>query len=148
MKRVLLAGSAALIAGLASMPSAQAADVVRSGTIIVNVAITLTTAVPAGSSVECDVNVGVSDTVATYAELSSAVATVSGSTATCTMRVPYEWTLAAPATDTIGRSVGTAIVPTGAAATARTRSEIQNLPPVAGVPATGTQTIWNVASRL
>jgi hypothetical protein len=81
-----------------------AATTTYSGTIEVTVTITLKTALPKGDSVACSVDalagsgspaspLGV--TVA-YDESATSTASVSGSTATCKVNIPYSWVLPTP----------------------------------------------------
>jgi len=71
------------------------------GAISTTLTIRLASALPAGAKVVCSssiiaqsVNL-IADTVAFFAESASRVATVNGTTATCTVRTPYSWTLPA-----------------------------------------------------
>jgi len=65
------------------------------GTITLTLHITLKTAVPSGDKVACSSQLLASyssaTTAHTYSESGSALATVSGSTATCTVAIPYSW---------------------------------------------------------
>lgn len=75
-----------------------------SGTIEVTVTVTLKTALPKGDSVACSVDAiasSESETTATtlaYDEDATSLATVSGSTATCKVNIPYSWVLLTPST--------------------------------------------------
>jgi hypothetical protein len=70
-----------------------------SGTIEVTVTITLKTALPKGGTVACTVGASVisesetTDAVVGISETGSSIATVSGSTATCKVNIPYSWVL-------------------------------------------------------
>jgi hypothetical protein len=65
------------------------------GTFSVTLHITLKTAVPSGDKVGCSADVLADDTTTSgdtsYTEEVSALATVSGSTATCVMTIPFSW---------------------------------------------------------
>lgn len=65
------------------------------GTFSVTLHITLKTAVPSGDKVGCSADILADETTATgataYTEEVSALATVSGSTATCVMTIPFSW---------------------------------------------------------
>jgi hypothetical protein len=65
------------------------------GTFSVTLHITLKTAVPSGDKVGCTADVLADDTTTTgntsFTEEVSAIATVSGSTATCVMTIPFSW---------------------------------------------------------
>jgi hypothetical protein len=76
-----------------------------SGTIEVTVTITLKTALPKGDSVACSVGaVANSDSETNplldvaYDESATSLASVSGSTATCKVSIPYSWVLLTPST--------------------------------------------------
>jgi hypothetical protein len=83
------------------------------GQITINVTITLKTAVPTGFKVLCGANLSVTS-VATnpvniniYEEEANDYATVSGSTATCKVVIPYSWLLqASTTTDPVSNSLG------------------------------------------
>ena len=80
------------------------------GTIVTTLTIKLASAFPAGFKIVCGTEIdGQSVDTTTGAEVnfeesSSSVATVSGTTATCTVRTPYAWTLPA-ASATVGNFV-------------------------------------------
>jgi hypothetical protein len=76
-----------------------------SGTVEVNVIITLKTALPKGDLVACSVGAiasSFSETNSlldvTYDESAASIASVSGSTATCKVNIPYSWVLLTPST--------------------------------------------------
>jgi hypothetical protein len=100
---------------VAEAPLPAVTTTTHGGTLIVNFAITLKTAVPTGDKVICDVVAFVTDplTLSTIDESASTVATVSGSTATCAVKIPYSWSLAA-ATDMVSWNYAAAITPTSA----------------------------------
>jgi len=82
-----------------SKEAAESPDVVttiRTGTLIYNFTIQLSTPLASGTDVYCSVSLSVSDTGtgSYYDEGAEAYATVSGSTAHCTVKVPYSWILA------------------------------------------------------
>lgn len=78
-----------------------------SGTIEVTVTITLKKALPKGDSVACNVDAtasSVSETSAAnlaYDESATSLATVSGSTATCKVNIPFPWVLLTPSTTVV-----------------------------------------------
>ena len=63
------------------------------GTLIMKFNITLKSGIPADYQIQCTQNATVSDSVATYSESKTVVATRSGSTATCTVGIYYSWSL-------------------------------------------------------
>jgi hypothetical protein len=86
---------------------AAAATTTYSGTIEVTVTITLKTALPKGGTIACTVgataiseNETATENVA-FTEGASSIATVSGSTATCKVNIPYSWVLFTPSTTVI-----------------------------------------------
>lgn len=84
-----------------------AATTTYSGTIEVTVTVTLKTALPSGDKVACSVGAtAISDSETTganvaYDESATSLATVSGSTATCKVNIPYSWVLLTPSTTVI-----------------------------------------------
>jgi hypothetical protein len=77
------------------------------GTIEVTVTITLKTALPTGDKVACNVDaIATSASTTTSAnvvidESATAAATVSGSTATCKVNIPFSWVLLTPSTTVV-----------------------------------------------
>lgn len=64
-----------------------------SGTLIMKFNITLKSGIPADYQITCTQNASVSDSVATYSETKTVVATRSGNTATCSVAIYYSWSL-------------------------------------------------------
>jgi len=90
---------------LGAMPDASdatASTTTYTGTIETTVTITLKTALPKGGTVGCRVDADPSSDGASgdvsYEESASSVATVSGSTATCKVNIPFSWLLFTPST--------------------------------------------------
>ena len=130
-------------------PGCSQSVVVVSGGVTLNLTIQLQTAVPTGATVQCELTLAGSDAVGPIKEDVVAIATVSGSAATCVPRIPYSWTLSSPTTDTISVSYAVAIVPSGATTKGNyVRYSTHNLPAMVGVPATGTQTAFSSTTRL
>jgi hypothetical protein len=71
------------------------------GTIEAEFTITIDSTGLPTSKMACGVNTSLNDSGNTFKEFSEVLATVSGSTATCTVKVPYSWTLSTAPTDTI-----------------------------------------------
>jgi hypothetical protein len=63
------------------------------GTLTMKFNITLKSGIPADYQIQCTQGASVSDSVATYSESKTVVATRSGSTATCTVGIYYSWSL-------------------------------------------------------
>jgi hypothetical protein len=131
------------------------------GTVDVVVTITLKTALPKGGSIVCDASLiasSISETtasVATYEEALAEVATVSGSTATCTIKIPYSWALPAASTTVVNAMDGNVDVIMSAAPTTATpaaglfsRSSLHSFAQNAKIPAAGATTSYAVAVTL
>lgn len=100
------------------------------GTVEVTLTITLKTALPKNGSVNCGANLtAMSENETTFAyaywyEQAYTIATVSGSTATCTVNVPYSWVIPA-ASSTVKNSVtGMYAVQMNSASTGTTGSTV------------------------
>jgi hypothetical protein len=95
-----------------------AATTTYSGTIEVTATITLKTALPKGDLVACNVGATASSENETnpllptiyYDESATSTASVSGSTATCKVNIPYSWVLPSPSTTVSDSLDGTLIV--------------------------------------
>jgi hypothetical protein len=91
-------------------PDATATTTTFAGTIETTVTITLKTALPKGGTIACRVEadgVSSSETGALgYDESATALATVSGSTATCKVNIPFSWLMFAAATGTTNSITG------------------------------------------
>ena len=76
------------------------------GTLVANFTIKLVTPVPSGYQVQCFLYANVTEESSSYtitneiSDSAGAKATVSGSTATCSVKVPYAWYLSTPTSDT------------------------------------------------
>lgn len=126
-----------------------------SGTIEVTVTVTLKTALPKGDSVACSVDAiasSVSETSASniaYDEDATSLATVSGSTATCKINIPYSWVLLTPSTTVLDSLEGSLDVimysPTATTLTLElenlVREHTQAITINAGKPGDGTLTV-------
>lgn len=79
----------------AESPEPEVATTIRTGTLIYNFTIQLSTP-QTGNDVICYLSLGISDagTGSYFDETGEAYATVSGSTAHCTVKIPYSWVLA------------------------------------------------------
>jgi hypothetical protein len=89
----------------ADLTESPAATTTYTGTIEVTVTITLKTALPSGDKVACNVGAVASSeseaspfTTIAYDESAISTASVSGSTATCKVNIPYSWVLLTPST--------------------------------------------------
>ena len=85
---------------VASEEVEPAVTTTASGEFIFNFTITLKSAVPTNAVIGCDANVEVADltTGLSYGEQGSSIATGTGTTRTCTVKIFYSWTLTSPDT--------------------------------------------------
>ena len=128
-----------------------AAPKVYTGTLSYDVTVKLVTPVASGQELVCSATALVEDVGGTgyYEETASTTAKVSGSTATCTVLIPYSWSLADGATDTVGISYSLEILPTtsSAALAFTSRDHTSELAPIK-VPATGTTTAIPISATI
>ncbi len=88
-----------------AMPS-PAATTLYSGTFDVTITITVVSAIPEESTILCTANIsGTDSTYALHGETAVTTAVRSGSTATCTLNVPYAWMLGTTPTYNFGYQV-------------------------------------------
>ena len=126
------------------------------GTFVVNFAITIQSSFPANTTITCSVTAN-ADNVSTnpvgssvFIEQASTTAAISGASASCSVTIPYSWTLATPASDHVGLGYTiTASTPAAAPIVALTTlryssQEIATIP----VPASGTTTTQSVAATI
>jgi hypothetical protein len=71
------------------------------GTIVTSFTITIDSTGLPTTKMACVVQTALTDSGNSFKELAESNATVSGSTATCTVKLPYSWTLSDASTDTI-----------------------------------------------
>jgi hypothetical protein len=97
----------------AEIADPTAATTTYTGEIEATVTITLKTALPKGGTIACTVGAtAISDSETTdatvgFVESATSVATVSGSTATCKVNIPYSWVLFTPSTSKTAPVVNT-----------------------------------------
>jgi len=83
-------------------PEEAAAIVPTTGKFVFNVTITVNSALSTKAVIGCEAVGGVADlTTGEFTNIVAVTATRSGTTATCTVTVPYSWDLATPAKDTV-----------------------------------------------
>jgi hypothetical protein len=120
------------------------------GKFVINIAITIQSLLPASSIIACSVTASVGDlalkpTLSIF-EVASANATVTGTSATCTVTIPYSWPLATPASDSVGLSYYvTATAPATPNLLLRQTSQPIT---VITVPANGATTTQDVAATI
>lgn len=66
---------------------------VYTGKIVVNFTITITSAIPTTTAIACNVNAVVVDSTGELTDSLATSATRSGSTATCSVTIPYSWSI-------------------------------------------------------
>ena len=138
--------------------AAAAAATPVAGTLVAKFTIKLVTAVPSGSEVLCGLTATVTDeNTTTYAianeiyENASTKATVSGTTATCTVIIPYSWYLTNGSTDTADLSYTLSIVsPTATNDSGQNRYSNQYVPGAGAIsiPANGATTTYTISATL
>lgn len=128
--------------------SMSAATTPTTGTYTIHFTITIASDIPTADAISCNSELEVTgDGVGTIVESAGALATRSGSTATCTVTIPYSWTLETPATDKLlvsyflltpanGKTVNPAPV----------RTSHLDSPATTGVPANGSTTTVTVSA--
>ena len=122
------------------------------GTIVVNLTVTIKSTVPSTSSVNCNVEVDVldlsSETANLIQESATVVATRTGNTAKCTVTIPYSWIVLNPATSTVGINYNVTLAnkttPTTGLLSRSSSGSIANIP----VPANGSTTTQTVNAVL
>ena len=160
MKRIIALGLAAV--GLTSVQAQQAqVQSVVVGVLTVTVTVVLATPIPQGGFGGCSADVNTIDNTLS-AGLSTlnnegdvVLGVVSGGIATCTMTIPYYWSLVTPAADIMQVTYGAAILPAGATLVQGTisgappiRHGNHTFAPITGVPVTGTHWALKATTKL
>lgn len=138
--------------------TAAATAVATTGTLVAKFTMKLVTPVPSGGEVLCGLNASVQDeNTSTYTfanqifESASTKAAVSGSTATCTVTIPYSWFLTYASTDTVQLTYMLYVL-NGTATTQanEARSSSQYVPGAGAirVPANGATTTYTISATL
>ena len=113
------------------------------GKLIFKFTITVDSAIAAAAKIGCSASANLVDAGSGnfIEESATAAATRSGTTATCTVTIPYSWKLASSASDSISLSytIQAPVEVTSAATTLPNRLSTQSLPPIK-VPANGATT--------
>lgn len=123
----------------------------QTGTISVNLTITIKSAIPTSSQIICGVTATVTEVsglgVNIISDEASVVATRTGNTAKCTVTIPYSWAVSNPATAKVNLNynlaAGKATTGTGLVSRSSTGS-IASIP----IPANGTTTAQTVNAVL
>jgi hypothetical protein len=122
------------------------------GTLKFEYTIKLDTPVASGQALYCEAAADVEDTTGDefYEEEAASTAKVSGTTATCTVNIPYSWGLADESADTIGLSYDLVIFPTSTTTLDyyyAVREHTSGLPALK-VPTSGATTVIPVAATI
>ena len=124
------------------------------GTLVVNITITIQSSIPANANITCSVQGSVNETVSVnpyeynfMSESASTTATRSGSSASCSLTIPYSWILSTPARDMVNVSYTISAFGTGVTPTLSSRYSTAGIATV-GVPANGTTTTENLAATI
>ena len=134
------------------VPDLQEADVpppaATGGKLVFNFTITVSSALASTTKIFCTASATVLEaTLSEFAESASVTATRSGSTATCTVTIPYSWNLSTVSTDRVSLSYTIiAGVPTTTIPLA-TRTSEHSLPPIS-VPANGATTTATITATI
>jgi hypothetical protein len=133
------------------VPDASSAKT-YTGTLKYAFTVKLDTSVSSTEALVCVANADVYDGTGTdyYEETSAGTATVSGSTGTCTVSIPYSWSLVDGSTDTVSLSYELVIVPTSSSsvlAEFSRRDHSSELPAIA-VPVSGATTNIPISATL
>jgi len=129
--------------------SAEAAAAITptTGTFVFNVTITVSSVLPTTALINCAVSGGVSDLkTGFFSNYVNVPAKRTGNTATCTLSVPYEWSLATPTTDTVSMDIS---VSTATSSTAGSYEEYFTAPALTlKVPANGATTTTAISTTI
>lgn len=130
-------------------PEEAAAITPTTGKLVFNVTITVSSALSTSAVIGCEVVGGVAD-IATgeFSNVAGVTATRSGTTAKCTITVPYSWDLATPAKDTVEFDLSVSAT-VGTFGTASFYNETFSAPAVTmKVPANGTTTTQDITTTI
>lgn len=147
------------VAALAALPitatqATGASPTNYTGYFVLDLQVVMTTAVPSGDAVGCELNVFTDDsgsggTLTTYTEYGFTHASATTGTVSCVVQVPYEWLLGSASTDVVTFSYSTAIYnPNATQNPTKVRFTTHTLPPITGVPVSGTITHVSATARL
>jgi hypothetical protein len=115
---------------------------------VLKLAITVVSAIPTSTPIQCELEAGVlgydasSNLIDEINETATTAATRSGSQATCTVELPYQWTLSAPK-DTLSLTYDVTAV--GATGIGRTSLKLFD---TRSVPANGATTKYSLTGRI
>ena len=130
----------------------DAATSTYAGTLKYVYTVKLDTAVPSGDELVCEAGANVEDsgTGNFYEEIAEGKATVSGSTASCTVNIPYSWALSTASSDMVDVSYELSTVPvspTSNGAEVLAREHESSLSPIK-IPTTGATTTITISATI
>ena len=137
--------------------AAAATSAPVTGTFVSKFTVKLVTPVPSGGELACSLNATtdeINTTTGTVSneieEIASVKATVNGSTATCTVTLPYSWYLSSPSTDTVELSYNLQILSSTTSTAGTVRYSSQFVPGAGSikVPASGSTTTYTISATL
>ena len=118
------------------------------GKFVVSFTITISSSIPTSDTISCGVTATLFETSTfhTVEELASVAASRTGSTATCTVTLPYSWVLSNPSTDTV--SLSYSIIVPATTVSLPSRTSIQTINGSLKVPASGSTTNETVTATI
>jgi hypothetical protein len=130
-------------------PEEAAAITPTTGKFVFNVTITVNSALSTKAVIGCEVAGGVADlTTGEFSNVVAVTATRTGTTAKCTLTVPYSWDLATPAKDTVAFDLSVSAT-VGTFGSATFYNESFTAPEVTmKVPANGTTTTQDISTTI
>ncbi len=138
--------SAAVVAtaiGILAAPHVANAYTVFTGTLTLKVTVSIVSNISTSSAIQCSFSAFAFGTSDTAEESDTVTATRSGSTAVCTLPIPYEWHLYNASQDTVSLSYTV----TALDSNANGRSTTNGIGSI-GVPANGANLSYSVGARL
>jgi hypothetical protein len=117
------------------------------GKLVYNFTFTIASTGLGTDTITCSANASVFEATSAFSgtETATVKATVKGTTATCSVTIPYSWALKAATTDSVSLSYQVLATPTAAGLPARIST--QSLPTIK-VPASGATTTETIASTI
>ena len=132
-------------------PDLQEADVpppaTFGGKFVFNFSITVSSALPSTTKIFCEATASTVDPLNLITETASVMATRSGSTANCTVTIPYSWNLSSSSTDRVSLLYQVIAGVPSTTTPLATRSSSQSLPQTK-VPANGATTTETIAATI
>ena len=118
------------------------------GKFVVSFTITISSSIPTADTISCGVTATLFETSTfhTVEELASVAASRTGSTATCTVTLPYSWVLSTPSSDTVNLSYS--ITVPGTTVSLPSRTSIQTINGNLKVPGSGSTTNETVTATI